>query len=182
MKFTSAKLLKFMLVVALVIPTLLVLPPQAGAYSLLTTISSTDLAEPGGVVPSLSRPLGVAVNPANGHVFVANNDCQNFCTISVFADNGAATSASSAYLMSNTVAPRDLAFNISTNHLWVTTDANTVLVLSDGVSGLDGVSQFSLSGFKPNGIAINPATGHVFVTSTDTDGHSAIWVFVDGAT
>ncbi|MBI5937761.1 MAG: choice-of-anchor D domain-containing protein [Betaproteobacteria bacterium] len=115
-----------------------------------------------------TSPIAVAVNPASGWVYVANNGSAN-----VSAINGATHAASA---IAAGTSPRAIAVNPATNRIYVANNGSANVTVIDG-SDNSVVTTVAVAS-TPRAIAVNTATNKIYVANEGGDSVSVI----DGAT
>ena len=111
-------------------------------------------------------PQGIAVDPTNGEVFVAST---LDCTISIVRGRQATPVVRATVPLDGT--PSGLAYDAPSRRLFVSfPDAGVVVALErtpDG--GLREIGRIT-AGIRPNGLAIDPGTGRLWISSGGTAG------------
>lgn len=115
-----------------------------------------------------TSPIAIAVNPASGWIYVANNGSAN-----VTAINGATHAASAIAAGTN---PRAIAVNPATNRIYVANNGSANVTIING-SDNSVVTTVAVAS-TPRAIAVNPATNKIYVANEGGDSVSVI----DGAT
>jgi YVTN family beta-propeller protein len=116
-------------------------------------------------IPVDSQPIGIAVNPNNNKIYVANAGSDSVSVI-----DGLSTRLLTKVSVGDN--PIDIAVNPSTNKVYVTN------VLSNTVSVIDGKSNMNSETIKvekrPVGVIVNHKDNKVYVTNSGTNTLSVI--------
>jgi YVTN family beta-propeller protein len=130
--------------------------------------AQTTLSSPAPSIAVGSSPFAMAVNPATGQVYVANNSSN---TVSVI--NGATNMVTATVTVGT--QPEAVAVNPVMGQVYVANKG------SNNVSVIDGASNTVITtvpvGTQPEAVAVNPVTGQVYVANFNSSNVSVI----DGA-
>lgn len=136
----------------------------------VTMLDATSGARLGAI--DAAHPQAGAVDAQSGRVFIADAALALVCD--------AATGRLLQTILTQG-APRSVAVDERTRHAFVVTARGSVLML-DAASGTT-VRTFTLGDtMSLSGVAVDPATGHVFVTGFDTASYAGQVLILDAAT
>lgn len=149
-----------------------------------TTLSGT-LVKKSNTIAFTKEPTGLAYNPANGHLFISDDDGRRVFEVAPGADSLYGTSDDSrtvfqtSYFGSND--PEGMAFDSASNTLFIVDGANEeVYLIKPGTDGkFNGVAPYGddqvtnfdtniLGVHDPEGIGFYQATGHLYISDTAT--------------
>ena len=141
----------------------------------------------GGGATGLNAPVGIALDPATGHVFVAN-DGPGIGSVTEYADGvfgNAAPIATIAGASTGLNTPFGVAVDPGTGHLFVTNTGPGAGSVTEYAKGADGnaapvatIAGASTGLSAPFGIAVDAATGNLLVANS---GGSSVTVYAAGA-
>jgi YVTN family beta-propeller protein len=130
------------------------LPPQAGAQSLIAT------------VPAGTNPVALAVNPATNKIFAVNQGSNNVTVIDG-ATNGAAATVTVGQ------SPDALAVNPLTNKIYVSNrSGNAAMTVIDGATY--SATPVVTGQATPVAVAANPLTNRVYVVNQNSSNVTVI--------
>ena len=143
-------------------------PNEADWMSVAVTTSLTGFTGSNGLLGAIQiggSPIGVSYSPANGEVYVSN---QNLNTVSVI--NGTTHGVTTMFNVGST--PIGLAYNPVNMAMYVTNaGSNSVSVIfSDNTLSPTSISV----GSYPEGIAFDPSNGNLYVANRDSNTISVI--------
>ncbi|WP_368294140.1 DNRLRE domain-containing protein [Dehalobacter sp. TBBPA1] len=154
----------------------------ANANLFETTLSGT-IVRTSNIRSFTKEPTGIAYNPANGHMFISEDDGHRIFEVAPGKDGFFGTSDDTrsvfmtSYFGSND--PEGVAFDSSSNTLFIVDGVNEeVYLIKPGINGqFDGVPPYGddlvtnfdttiLGVHDPEGIGFCPATGHLYISDT----------------
>ncbi|MBU0491475.1 MAG: hypothetical protein KKA73_25435 [Chloroflexi bacterium] len=150
------KLLSVLLVLCVVIPLMGIAP---------ATVQGRPAAKPFVVArfPTKSEPHGVAVNPSNHKVYVANQESHN---TTIYLDTEGGGILNPTYVTEG-MHDEQIAVNPTNNRVWITKWSSGIVIGIDGTND-NMVEQVNVD-VHPKGVAVNPNTGNCYVVCEETN-------------
>lgn len=113
--------------------------------------------------PTKSEPHGVAVNPSNHKVYVANQESHN---VTIYLDTAGGGILNPHYVTQG-MHDTQIAVNPTNNRVWITKWSSGIVIGVDGTND-NMVEQVNVD-IHPKGVAVNPNTGTCYVVCEDTN-------------
>ena len=137
-----------------------------------------------GSIPVGQYPWGVAVDGANGQVYVSDSTCATLCSANgyVSAIDGSTNKVVATVQVGQ--YPNGLTVDGANGQVYVVdSNSNKLSVINASTDTLSGSVPLSPAGQLPTGIAVDPANGYLYVTDSDPNYLEQGYVcIVDGKT
>lgn len=113
--------------------------------------------------PTKSEPHGVAVNPSNQKVYVANQESHN---VTIYRD-AVGGGILNPYYVTTGMHDEQIAVNPTNNRVWITKWSSGLVIGVDGTN--DNMVERIEVDLHPKGVAVNPNTGTCYVVTEETN-------------